>query len=411
MERLIFRTITAAFAFATFFNVKGQDFNTGDLKKHVHYLASDKLGGRAAGTKGERLAYEYIQHQFLETGLIPKGDSGFLQHFTYTKKTNPHDSLGGKTIHKTGVNVIGFLDNNAKNTIVIGAHYDHLGRGESGTSLGGKKSKKIHNGADDNASGTAGVIELARYFSENNIKENNNFLFICFSAEEDGIIGSKYFTAYPTLNMDEVNFMYNMDMIGRLNDSTKKLMIYGIGTSPSFSDVFAHNDLTIITDSSGIGSSDHTSFYLKNIPSIHFFTGQHKDYHKPSDDADKINYQGMQEVLKLIATSVEKLDESPKLAFTPTKHREQKRSGFKVTLGVMPDYTFEGKGMRIDAVTDGKPGDIAGIKGGDIIQAINQEAVEDIYAYMDKLSKFNKGDEAIVTVLRKNELLSLTVKF
>jgi Zn-dependent M28 family amino/carboxypeptidase len=410
MERLKLKFIPILL-FVILFPLSGQDFHTNDLKKHVYYLASDKLKGRAPGTRGEKLAYKYIRKEFKRAGLTPMGTSGFLQYFEYDKMRSPHDTLStGKK--NSGVNVIGYIDNNAQNTIVIGAHYDHLGTGQVGFSPDKTSKGKIHNGADDNASGTAGVIELAKFFSKNGYRENNNFLFICFSAEEEGLIGSKHFTDNPTIDLSKVHFMYNMDMIGRLNDSTKKLMIHGVGTSPGFADLFPVSDtnLIIVTDSSGIGGSDHTSFYMKKIPVLHFFTGQHKDYHRPTDDADKINYEGMQQVLKFIAVSAEKLDEEPKLAFTPTRSRSQ-RTTFKVSLGVMPDYSFTGKGMRIDAVSEGKPAQISGITEGDIIQAINNEPVDDIYAYMNLLSKFNKGDKATVTILRKKEIVRVTVQF
>ncbi|NJK86923.1 MAG: M20/M25/M40 family metallo-hydrolase [Bacteroidales bacterium] len=408
MERLKNFIIITTIISLSFTDIFGQNFEIDHLKKHIHFLASNKLEGRSPGTEGEKLAYEYIQQQFIEAGLIAKGDSGFFQPFEYEKRVNPHDTIKREKIEKKGINVVGFLDNGAPTTIVIGAHYDHLGYGRSPK----KHSRKyIHNGADDNASGTAGVLELAQYFGRNNKKENNNLLFICFSAEEDGLIGSKYFTAHPTIDLTQVNFMFNMDMIGRFDNTSKKLMVNGIGTSPGYAGIFTSTqNITPVTDSSGSGASDHTSFYQKNIPVIHFFTGQHKDYHKPTDDANKINYEGLQLVLQYIATKVEDLDNADKLSFTPTKQKDRQRSEFRVTLGIMPDYTYTGKGLRVDAVTDGKPAQNAGMKNGDIIQAINDQPVNDIYAYMQQLSKLEKGNTIKVSVLRKNDLLNLNVK-
>ena len=191
---------------------------------------------------------------------------------------------------RTGHNVIGYIDNGASTTVVLGAHFDHLGYGEDGNSMLRTGEKLIHNGADDNASGTAALIELARILKTSKAK-NNNYLFIAFSGEELGLFGSKYFTENPTIDLKTINYMINMDMVGRLNDSTKSLAVGGYGTSPLWASVIKPNDkklpFVIKIDSSGTGPSDHTSFYRKDIPVLFFFTGQHKDYHRPSDDADE----------------------------------------------------------------------------------------------------------------------------
>lgn len=375
-------------------------------------MASDKLQGRAPGTKGEKLAYEYIASEFEKIGATPKGSGGYLQPFTYKRTANPHSTTGkGKSI--TAYNVIAFINNNAENTVVIGAHYDHLGKHNHNSSLDKSTKNKIHNGADDNASGVAGVLELARYFATNNIQEQNNFLFIAFSAEEDGLIGSKYFTENPTIDLSKVSAMLNMDMVGRLNDSTRNLLVYGVGTSANYGIIFSelNHNFNLVFDSSGIGPSDHTSFYLKNIPVLHFFTGQHTDYHKPSDDAEKINFTGTKEVVEFIKNIAEKIAALPKLNFTETQVKEQEKVSFKVSLGIMPDYAFQGKGVKVDAVTTGKPAHTAGMKAGDIIIAINSEEVKDVYEYMKQLAKFSKGDTAIVTVQRKTEVIKTNVKF
>jgi len=205
----------------------------------------------------------------------------------------------------------------------------------------------------------------------------------------------------------------NMDMIGRLNDSTKKVVVYGVGTSPVFVPLIDSipTKLSIKTDSSGIGPSDQTSFYLKNIPVLHFFTGQHSDYHKPSDDADKINYEGEVEVLNYIATLIEKTYHYPKLSFSKTRSPESNKTSFKVTMGVMPDYTFEGPGMRIDGVTDNRPAAKAGILKGDIVTKLGDVEVEDVMSYMKALSKFNKGDSTKVEVQRNKETMILDITF
>jgi hypothetical protein len=287
-----------------------------------------------------------------------------------------------------------------------------LGYHEHPSSLD-KNKKLIHNGADDNASGTAGVIALAKYFSQNNIKEKCNFLFICFSGEEDGLIGSKYFANNPTIDLKDVQCMLNMDMIGRLNDTTLKLMVYGVGTSTNYSSIFANLNTTLKLgyDSAGIGPSDQTSFYLKDIPVLHFFTGQHSDYHKSSDDIEKINFKGEVMVLDLIIQIAEKICNEPKLNFTKTKQPESQKVSFKVTLGIMPDYTFEGKGLRVDNVNDGKPAEKAGLKAGDIIMQIGSIKIDNIYDYMKALGQFKKGESTTIDFLREGKMQQVGLTF
>jgi len=384
-----------------------------DIKKHITYLASDKLGGREPGTKGEKLAYTYIQKQFKAYGLKPLGEKGYLQPFTYKTMMTPHDTVAqGK--EKKGTNVIGFLDNGAEYTIVIGGHFDHLGRHEHGSSLDKDKHKGvIHNGADDNASGTAGVLELARYFAGNTVRERTNFLFMCYSAEEDGLIGSKYFTNHPTMDLSKISCMINMDMIGRLNDSTKKVIVFGVGTSPGYTAVFnsVSTPLALSYDSSGIGPSDQTSFYLKNIPVLHFFSGQHLDYHKSTDDVAKINVAGEKQILELIANVAMILSNQPKLDFTATKQPEQGKVSFKVTMGIMPDYSYTGKGVKVDAATPGKPAAAGGVLQNDIVTKMGGTEIGNIYDYMKLLANYKKGDTTEIEVLRNDKVEKLQITF
>jgi Zn-dependent M28 family amino/carboxypeptidase len=384
-----------------------------NIKKHIYYLASDKLNGRAPGTKGEMLAQKYIITEFKKIGLQPKGEDGYLQHFAYHTPKNPHDTAQDMSKEYHGSNIIGYIDNGAPYTIIVGAHYDHLGDDGRGNSLDPNPKGKIHHGADDNASGTAGVIELARYFASNKIKEKYNFLFMCFSAEEAGLIGSKYFSNHPTIPLDKVDCMINMDMIGRLNDSTKKVIIYGTGTSNVWEPMLKNtkSDLSLKFDSAGIGPSDQTSFYLKDIPVLFFFTGQHSDYHRPSDIASKINYPGEQDVLSLVAQVIDSIDNYPKLNFQKTASKESKSNSFKVTLGIMPDYSYDKPGLRVDGVTDNKPAFKAGIKADDVVIQLGDFPIKDIYNYMDALSKFKKGDSTKVIVTRGGEKKEFTVTF
>ncbi len=383
------------------------------LRKHINYLSSDALQGRGTGTKGIEKAANYLEKEFKKIGLNPKGNDGFYYNYTFKKSMNPHgaESIGVLTKAK---DIVGFINNNAENTIIIGAHYDHLGMGHDGNSLDPNPMDKIHNGADDNASGTAGVLALAHFFQNNGYKENCNFLFICFSGEELGLIGSKKYCENPTIDYSKVNYMINMDMIGRLNKETKKLIVSGVGTSDDWVTLIQSTatTLSIKQDSSGIGPSDYTSFYQKNIPVLAFFTGQHSDYHKPTDDADKINFGGEVQVLNYIKTIVDKTLKLKKMTFRETKlNSDSTKINFKVTLGVMPDYAFDGIGMRIDGVTNGKPAFKAGILKGDIVTKIGDIEVKDVYSYMDGLAKFNKGDKAKVTVKRGEESLQFEVQF
>lgn len=393
--------------------VSAQNISEKKLHKHVSYLASDKLKGRGTGTEEERKAADYIAKQFKKIGLAPKGSNGtFLYHFTFKKSSDPHGNVAENAPQVNSQNVAAYLDNGAEYTIVIGAHYDHLGLGQDHNSLEANPEGKIHNGADDNASGTAGVIELARYFAQNGIKEQHNFLFLCFSGEELGLIGSKKFTENATIDLSKVSFMVNMDMIGRLN-TEKRIMVGGVGTAPDFVPAVnsLKSDLTVKLDSAGIGPSDHTSFYLKNIPVLFFFTGQHSDYHKPSDDVEKVNIAGEIQVLQFATRVIESLDKKAKLTFQETKAKQEDTPRFKVTLGIMPDYTWEGEGVHVDGVTDGKPAAKAGVQKGDIITGLGDFQVKNIQDYMKALAAFKKGDSTQVKVKRGDAEKTMPVTF
>jgi aminopeptidase YwaD len=316
---------------------------------------------------------------------------------------------------RVGHNVVGYINNNADNTIIIGAHYDHLGYGEDGNSMYRGKEKLIHHGADDNASGTAAVIELARMLKQSKFK-NNNYLFIAFSGEELGLFGSKYFTEHPTIELSKANYMVNMDMVGRLNDSSRSLTIGGYGTSPEWGELFTKNDdkkyFNLKYDSSGTGPSDYTSFYRKDIPVLFFFTGLHKDYHRPTDESDKINYLGELQIVKYIYSLIQELNDKGKLAFSKTREAQTTTSArFSVTLGIMPDYTFSGSGVRVDGVSDGKPAQKAGLQIGDVIIQLGDYPVSSLENYMQALSKFKKGDATKVKYKRGNDDAETDVRF
>lgn len=382
------------------------------IKEDVTFLADDKLEGRETGTKGEQEAAAYIVKRFEEMGIPGKGTNNYYQTFTFKPKNDPHGEVAytensqDSTI--TGTNVLGYIDNQAENTIIIGAHYDHLGYGGEGSLYKGEKA--IHNGADDNASGVAVMLDLAGKLK--GVNTANNYLFMAFSGEEMGLLGSNYFAKNPTIDSKAVSYMINMDMVGRLKpDST--LAVYGTGTSPIFKQVLSsHNEkFKLIENESGVGPSDHTSFYLIDIPVLHFFTGQHEDYHKPGDDSEKLNYEGMETISNYIFDVITDLNDNGKLAFRKTKNESEETPRFKVGLGVVPDYLYDGEGMRIDGVSEDKPAQKAGLQKGDVVIKLGDSTVTNMMSYMRALSVFDSGDSTKVTVKRDGKPLEVNLNF
>ncbi len=396
-----------------FFSCKSEKSNPVTLQDDVAVLANDSLAGREPGTPGELNAAAYLQKRMEDLGLEPKGNEGtYFQTFSFKPKTDPHKEVeyttaGDGTI--TATNVIGYIDNQAENTVIIGAHYDHLGMGGEGSLYRGEEPQ-IHNGADDNASGVAIMLQLAD--SLRSKYKGNNYLIISFSGEEKGLLGSNYFVKNSTIDLSKVNYMLNMDMVGRLRaDST--LSISGTGTAPVWTQSLnaLNTDFKLVLKESGVGPSDHTSFYLQDIPVLHFFTGQHEDYHKPSDDADKINYEGMERITSYIVQLVGELDDNEKLSFRKTKNESEEVPRFKVAMGVIPDYLFDGEGMRIDGVSEDKPAQKAGLQKGDVVVQMGDSTVTDMMSYMRALSAFEKGDTTTVLVNREGETISVKITF
>jgi len=310
---------------------------------------------------------------------------------------------------RKGRNIIAFMDNKAANTVIIGAHYDHLGYGEDKTAL--DTFHAIHNGADDNASGTAALLEMARLLKEKS-PLNNNYLFIHFSGEELGLLGSKYWLENPTVKVNP-NYMINMDMVGRY-DTAHKLTVGGYGTSPVWGDVWKNIKTGLITkfDSTGSGPSDHASFYRANIPVQFFFTGSHPDYHKISDDADKINYTAQRDIVKLIYELIIQADTKGKLAFAKTSEPQMGQTRrFTVSLGVMPDYGYTGTGMRIDGVSPGKLGEKIGLQAGDVLIQLGTFKFIDVKSYSEALSSFKAGDKTKLRIKRGTEEKEYDIQF
>ncbi len=393
----------------------------------INNLISDKL--KSAKEKGATLVLffnstkgadvlKFDAKDRSETSVLPaaylteKGRDKFIKEETDTYAIDIQLAVEPKI--RKSKNVVGYLDNNAQYTVVIGAHFDHLGYGEDGNSMIRGGQPDIHNGADDNASGTASMIELAFQLKGNKAK-HYNYLFIGFSAEELGLNGSKYFVENPTISLNTVNYMINMDMVGRMNDSTKTITVGGYGTSPSWQNMIAsvkNKSFSIKFDSSGTGPSDHTSFYRKDIPVLFFFTGLHTDYHKPTDDADKINYVGMSQIIRFIQQMIEN-DRTPnKLVFTKTREQQTSTSTrFSVSMGIMPDYSYGGNGVRVDGVTDNRPAKKAGILGGDVVKQLGDFKTSSVESYMQALSKFKKGDKTTAVVVRGEKELTFEIVF
>src|SRR5215475_189301 len=308
-------------------------------------------------------------------------------------------------------NVVGVIEGNdqklKREYIVIGGHYDHLGHG--GDSSLAPNSSEIHHGADDNASGTAGMLELARIFSAQRGQLRRSLIFIAFSGEESGLIGSNAYVNKPAAPLADTVAMLNMDMIGRLRDN--KLTVGGIGTSPEFRKLVEslNNGFTLQLSEDGFGPSDHSSFYAKQIPVFFFYTGVHDDYHKPSDTADKINYEGQAKVVGFvaeIARAIGRGDARP--AYAVARSQSSGRStGFRVYLGTVPNYAESNDGMLLDAVRDDSPAAKAGLKAGDKIVKLAGREIKNVYDYTFALGEMKPDQEYEVEVARGGEMLKM----
>ena len=386
------------------------DIRVHDFQNHITYLASDELEGRSSGTQGDQLAKDYIVNHFTTAGLPTKRVVEVQEHYVYKDRKNKKNKVLTYNIIAT---LPGTDDKLKDEYVVIGGHYDSVSN----------KLDKIHNGADDNASGTSMVLELFEKFAASNTNKRT-LIFMAFGGEELGLLGSKYFVNNPTIDLQQVQLMVNLDMVGRL-DNEKNLQLGGTLTAVDFDKKLEpflnqmenrwQNNLNITELGKGIFKrSDHYSFYLKDIPVLFFFTGLHEDYHGPTDDSNKINYQGMKVISDLVHLIMEEFANTPeKLVFQPVELEEQSMpvAEIKVTLGVMPDYAHEGDGLKIDAVIDNRPGEKAGMLAGDIVVDIGGTPIKDIYAYMKILSQLNSGDKAEVKVLRNDSEMVLQVQF
>ena len=390
------------------------------MRQAVEYLASQELGGRYPGTAGDTLASDYILSQLRSLKLKPvvkgKKKTGYYHNFTY-----------GKEVERTTHNIIAVLpgkDKQLRNEyIVIGSHYDHLGLGGKDSGSRRPDTLGVHPGADDNASGDAVVLELAKYFKK--ARSPRSIIFAFFGAEEQGLIGSKQFLEWMkkddprriNLPADKSGIvaMVNLDMVGRMRD--KALSVSGTGTSSQFKaiaeQVAEQTGLNVSCTPDGYGPSDHASFVAADIPVLFLTTGGHMEYHTPDDVPSTLNYDGMQHTLdfsKELITRIVNMPTTPDYISVPSTNT-MRHAKFKVTLGLMPDVMGASRipGLRADIVVAGKPAHTAGIRSGDIIQEIDGKPVTNMDDYMQRLSELVPDTTIPVKVLRNEEILTFQV--
>lgn len=311
-------------------------------------------------------------------------------------------------------NVLGYIEGSdpvLKNeVIVIGGHYDHLGRGGENSLYEGK-DRKIHYGADDNASGTTGVLEIAQKFASNKTACKRSILFMCFTGEEEGLIGSAYFANSKIFSKMNIVTMINMDMIGRMEN--EKLVINGTGTSSGWikelDEINKNYNFTMSYIPDGFGPSDQSSFYSKNIPVLFFFTGLHTDYHKPSDTYDKINTAGEEKVAKYVydlTYDIANADNKPDFTKVAESNEKKQETGpVKVYVGTIPDFSSNEEGYKISGVKEGSPADKGGIMAGDLMVKFGSRDIKNIYDYTAALGEYKPGDEVEIAIKRNNETI------
>jgi hypothetical protein len=404
--------------------------DTASLMRDVRYLASDALEGRGTGTAGNDSAAAYIARRFGGIGLAPvfTGDSAricsrgavracdarFVQPFIGRSVAAAHAGLPGELPTQNVAAVVRGSDPALRDEyVILGAHFDHLGRSTFGA-LDPNETNAIHNGADDNASGTAAVIELARLLRRNPTKRS--VIVVTFSGEELGLLGSQYFVDHLPVPIEKVRAMLNFDMVGRMQND--RLIVYGVATAQELNDIVlranAASPLSLTATGDGFGASDHSSFYAKNLPVLHFFTNVHDDYHKASDDAEKINAVGMARVVALAERVTREIANRPQpltfvrtAAAAPTTSTRENTSAY---LGSIPDMgATEVTGVRLTGVRADSPADKAGIKAGDIIVEFAGKPVKDLYAYTDALYAQKPGDTIDIVVLRGGQRVTVKV--
>jgi len=386
------------------------------IRRDIEFLASDRLEGRLAGTPGNDSAAAYLARRYRSLGLTELAP-GYLQPFDALSAQDAHM---GRTQPRPTQNVVALLRGRdpalRDEYIVIGAHFDHLGRSPM-FAMDPEAGDAIRNGADDNASGTAAVLDLARLLKAN--PPRRSVIFVNFSAEELGVLGSSWFVNHPPVPIERMVAMLNFDMVGRLRND--KLIVYGTSTATelkaivdSANAVAGSAMFRISGGGDGYGPSDQSSFYAKDIPVLHFFTDLHEDYHRATDDADKINAGGEARVVELALRVARAVADRPaRLTFVhiaaPVRTAVSEE-GKQTYLGTVPDMgASETKGLLLTGVRAGSPADLGGLKAGDVIVELGGVAVKDLYSYSDALYAHKPGDVVKIVVLRGGERLELSV--
>ncbi len=385
------------------------------LQSDIAYLASDALEGRLAGTPGNDTAAAFIARRYAALRLrapLP----GYFQSFDALSAEAAHL---GRTAPRHSQNVVAVVDGSDTRLrgeyIVVGAHYDHLGH-STDFALDPEAKDAIRNGADDNASGTAAVMELARIFKARPAKRS--VVFVNFSGEELGLLGSHWFADHSPVPLESTVLMVNFDMIGRLRDD--KLIVFGRGTARELTQLVdslnaevADAHFAISGSDDGFGPSDHSSFYAKDIPVLHFFTDIHDDYHRATDDADKINAQGEARVVDLAAavirTAADRASRPTFVRMAPPPRTMTTREGAQAYLGSVPDMAAGNvPGLKLTGVRPGSPADLAGLKSGDIVVELGGAKVTDLYSYSGALYSHKPGDKISIVVLREGKRVEAT---
>ena len=382
-----------------------------NIARDVDYLASDALAGRLTGTAGNDSAAAYLARRYAALGLTaPTG--GYIQRFIAHPPAHAGQLISLPTQNVAAV-VRGRDPVLRDQYVVIGAHFDHLGTSTEGAM--DPQANAVRRGADDNASGTAAVLELARLFARSPARRS--ILFANFSGEEQGLLGSEYFVEHSPVPLANIDAMLNFDMVGRLRND--RLIVYGVQTAaelPALLDsANAVVRLRVFGQGDGVGPSDHSSFYLKNIPVLHFFTDVHEDYHKASDTPDKINTGGEARVVALAERVARSIADRPsRLTYVrlaaPTQSSAS-QNATKVYLGSIPDMAgSDTPGLRLSGITPGSPADLAGLKAGDVIVAFGGKPIKDLYQYSDALYSHEPGDDVDVEVVRDGTRMTVRVK-
>ena len=383
------------------------------IRSDIAYLASDRLEGRTTGTLGNDSAAAFIARRYQTLGLVPVMAETFLQPFVARPASAAHS---GSPLALRTQNVVAMIAGSdprlRRQYVVIGAHFDHLGRSTEGA-LDPEAGSVIRNGADDNASGTAAVLELARIFRAGPTRRS--LLFVNFSGEEQGLLGSAYFADHAPVPLDSIAAMVNFDMVGRLKSD--RLIVYGVATAtelPALLDSANGGRLKIAAQGDGFGPSDQTSFYAKNIPVLHFFTDLHEDYHRASDRVEKINAAGEAVVVDIAARVIRAIGDRPaRLTFVRSAAPPPPVAGggSNVYLGSIPDMAAgEVKGLRLSGVRAGSPADSAGLKADDVVVELGGAPVVDLQSYSDALYAHKPGDRVNIVVVRDGNRMTISVR-